>query len=84
MAKSDGYNRQVGKTSIDACSLTHTEERDGDSAGSTRAFREAESASRNLRKKTDMEIIEESSVPVWQHFVLSDMRYLLHCFASLL
>ena len=30
---------------------THTEERDGDSAGSTRAFRGAESASRNLRRK---------------------------------
>ena len=51
MANSDGYNQQVGKTSTDACSLTHTEERDGDSAGSTRAFRGAESASRNLRRK---------------------------------
>ena len=55
MANSDGYNQQVGKTSTDACSLTHTEERDGDSVGSTRAFRKAESASRNLRRKTDME-----------------------------
>ena len=51
MANSDGYNQQVGKTSTDACPLTHTEERDGDSAGSTRAFRGAESASRNLRRK---------------------------------
>ena len=55
MANLDGYNQQVGKTSTDACSLTHMEERDGDSAGSTRAFHGAESTSRNLHRKTDME-----------------------------
>ena len=85
MAKSDGYNQQVGGMSIDACSLTHTGERDGDSARSTRAFRGAESASRNLRRKRLWKITEEeSSAPVWQHFVLSDARSLLHCSPCLL
>ena len=73
MANSDGYNQQVGKTSTDACSLTHTEERDGDSVGSTRVFHGVESTSRNLRRKRLWKITEEkSSVPVRQHFVLSD------------
>ena len=84
MAKSDGYNQQVGGTSTDAYSLTHTGQRDGDSAGSTWAFRGAESASRFLRRKRLWKIIEEErSVPVWQHFVLSDTRYLLPCSPSL-
>ena len=65
MAKSDGYNQQVGGTSTVACSLKHMGERDGDSAGSTRAFRGAESASRNLRRKRLWKITEEqNSVPV--------------------
>ena len=59
--------------------LTHThtqkEQRDGDSAGSTRVFRGAESASQSLRRKRLWKITEEkSSVPVRQHFVLSDAR----------
>ena len=36
---------QAGETDTDARSLTHTEEQDGDSTGSTRAFHGTESAS---------------------------------------
>ena len=80
MANSDGYIQQVVKTSTDACSHTHThthtQERDGDSARSARAFRGAESTSRNLRSKTDMENNRGELGPSPQHFVVSDARYL--------
>ena len=86
MANSDGYNQQVGETSTDACSAAHTEARDGDSAGNTRAFRGAEAASRRPAQENDYgEIAEEKgSVPVRQHFVLPNARSLLPCSPSLL
>ena len=85
MANSDSYNQQVGKIGTDFCSLTHREERDGDSAGSTRAFPGAESASLNLHRKRLWRITkEESSVLVRQHFVLSNTRSLFHSSPSLL
>ena len=64
---------------------SHTEERDGDSAESTRAFRGAESTSRKPAQNGYGELTEEKSlVPVLQHFVLSNVRYLFHSSPSLL
>ena len=46
---------QAGETGADTWSPTHTGEQDGDSAGSTRAFHGAESASREPTQKKAME-----------------------------
>ena len=65
---------------------THIEMRDGDSAGSTQAFHEAEAAFQSLLRTTkeNDDRGEEAPFLVRQHFVLDKTQYKLIPFPSLL
>ena len=81
----NGYNQQAGKANADACSLTHTQKSEMETLPEAHGRSEKQSQPPETYAENDYgETTEEkSSVPVRQHFVLSNARYPFHLSPSL-